>query len=363
MARKTAADPGPLPPLYARWMRELLKGQVAGEPQASCDDCAMCPSKGAGPAASELFYNPESKCCTYIPELPNYLVGRILSDADPALKHGRDTVRARLQAGHGVTPLGIAQPAAFEVLYGRAPGLFGRSTTIRCPHYIDDGGRCGVWKHRPSVCATWHCKHERGATGKEFWKALHLLLTSAQRALARWCVLELPAPVLALLFPFAAQGAVRPLDAADVDGRVNPALYDASWGDLKGREEEFFKDCARRVEALSWKDVLRIGGSELDVIQKMLLAAWEKVRSTELPERLRPGAFRVMPLSADSVRILTYSDIDPIEVPSALMDVLGYFEGRSTEEALKAISDEKDLELERDLLRQLVDFQVLVPGT
>src|SRR5436190_23566607 len=95
---KAAPDPGPLPPLYARWMRDLLKGAVSGEPEATCDDCAMCPSAGTAPAASTLYFNPDAKCCTYIPELPNYLVGRILSEADPALAHGRDTVRSRLRA-------------------------------------------------------------------------------------------------------------------------------------------------------------------------------------------------------------------------------------------------------------------------
>ena len=58
--------------------------------------------------------------------------------------------------------------------------------------------------------------------------------------------------------------------------------------------------------------------------------------------------------------MLTYSELDPIDLPSELMDVLGYFDGRPTEEALAAIEKAEGLTIEKDLLRQLVDFQVLV---
>jgi Fe-S-cluster containining protein len=342
-------------------MRELLKDRVGGEPEATCDDCAMCPSQGATPGVSELYFNPASKCCTYIPELPNYLVGRILSDSDPALAHGRDTVRGRLQAGAGVTPLGIAQPVTFEVLYRAAPGLFGRSQTIRCPHFIEEGGRCGVWRHRPSVCATWHCKHERGAVGRAFWKALHQLLCGVQRALARWCVLDLPPSVLSVLFPpLGNPGGSRPINAADIDGIASPSYYDAAWGSLKGREEEFYRRCARKVDALTWKDVRRIGGSELELLERLLLGAWKDLRSTAVPDRLRPGSVRVTAVTPETTRVISYSDLDPLEMPSELLDTLGYFDGRSTDDALRAIVREKGLEIERDLLRQLVDFQVLV---
>lgn len=58
------------------------------------------------------------------------------------------------------------------------------------PHYLDEaGGRCGIWKHRKGVCATWFCKHSRGATGRRFWAMLDQLLATVERELTRWCVL------------------------------------------------------------------------------------------------------------------------------------------------------------------------------
>jgi hypothetical protein len=95
---------------------------VPGEAPATCDDCAMCAPPGTKPEVSELFFNPETKCYTDVPELPNFLVGRILGDRSPDFAGGRETVVARLRAGMGVTPLGIAQPAVFEDLHKSAPG-------------------------------------------------------------------------------------------------------------------------------------------------------------------------------------------------------------------------------------------------
>lgn len=116
------------------------------------------------------FFDPQVKCCTYLPELPNFLVGRILADEDPALAVGRATVEKRLQAGVAVTPLGLDRTPFYDLLYQHADTAFGRSHTLRCPHYIEEGGLCGIWQHRNSVCATWFCKHVRGAMGFRFWK-------------------------------------------------------------------------------------------------------------------------------------------------------------------------------------------------
>src|SRR6266498_5696232 len=106
--------PSPLPALYAAWIDQLLAGPLPQESNATCDDCAMLPEDTRKPARSEAFFNPQTKCCTYVPELPNYLVGQILSDDDPAFASGRATVEERLHLGVNVTPLGLGQPPNFK---------------------------------------------------------------------------------------------------------------------------------------------------------------------------------------------------------------------------------------------------------
>src|SRR5215470_18692050 len=89
----------PLPPLYAKWMAELLEGPIPRESRATCDDCAMCEPEEEQKGPQSNYYDPTIKCCTYIPDLHNFLVGRILSDNDPATEWGRGTVEERIKAG------------------------------------------------------------------------------------------------------------------------------------------------------------------------------------------------------------------------------------------------------------------------
>ena len=151
-----------LPPLYAGWVEELLSGPVPEETRATCHNCAMLPRESDG-APDVLHFHPATKCCTFVPLLPNFLVGRILADSDPAGASGRRSVLERLRAADGVSPLGLDVPRRYGFLYGHNGG-FGRTPSMRCPHYLEtEGGLCGVWKHRNSICSTWFCKHDRGA--------------------------------------------------------------------------------------------------------------------------------------------------------------------------------------------------------
>ena len=62
-----------------------------------------------------------------------------------------------------------------------------------------------------------------------------------------------------------------------------------------------------------------------------------------------------------TTRISTYSDYNPLDVPSVVMELLSYFDGRPTADALSAIADERGFRLEPDLIRKMIDFGLLVP--
>jgi len=315
--------------------------------------------------SSDVFFNPETKCCTYIPELPNYLVGRILSDDDPAFSSGRDTVQRRLSAAVDVTPLGLGQPPNFQVLYSFSPGtLFGQSQTLLCPHYLaDEGGRCGVWKHRASVCATWYCKFVRGQVGFEFWTTLHQLLSRVERTLSVWCVLELDIGTAALkhLFPAPAPGRTKQVNPRALDGVADPLESRKLWGKWAGREAEFYRECARLVNSLDWPKVIAIGGVDIQIHAGLLREAYGKLMSQKIPKRLKLGAIQVIAMDRDYCRITSYGAYDPVSVPRQLIDVLGYFDGRPTEEVIRTIALEQGINLDRKLVRRLTDFSVLVP--
>jgi hypothetical protein len=319
---------------------------------------------GEGAGAAHYYFDPVIKCCTYIPELPNFLVGRILSDDDPAAQFGRATVEKRIKDGFAVTPLGLAQPPVFSLLYRSSEQSFGRSSTLRCPHYIEDGGRCGVWRNRDSTCATWFCKHVRGNVGYTFWReSLHRLLLVVERDLARWCVLEMH-PSNDLLEQLVASAswtsAAERVTGESLDSKVNQETYARLWGEWCARESEFFLRCAQLVSPLSWAEVLAIAGPEARAYAHLTKQAYNRLISDDVPPALNAGSIQLVQIQHEMTRVNTYNSYDPLDVPRIVMEVLHYFDGRPTEDALASIADERGIRLDLDLVRKMVDFGLLV---
>jgi hypothetical protein len=341
-----------LPVLPAGWLAALLDAPIPEETEATCDRCVMVSTlPGIG-------FHPESKCCTYTPELHNFLVGAMLDEPG----EGATTVRARLERKIAVSPLGLHRPRTHLVLYDDGgPAMFGRTRAMRCPHHLDDG-RCGVWRHREATCTTWFCKFSRGQTGQRFWHALHRLLATVERNLAWWCLQELgfPAQSLEVLLRDreASQLKAQRLQASELDG-LPPGGYRAIWGDWVGREEALFRECARLVAALSWAEVLGHCGATARTAAAIVRLRHAELLSEALPERLVAGAFRVLGFSTDTCRIVAYSEHDPVDIPSALLEVLPCFDGRPIDEVITDLAS-RGIEIEPEYLARLVDVGVLV---
>lgn len=359
----TASLTSSLPPLYANWIAEVLTGPIPAETKADCSNCAMCAKGEPRAKSSAIFFNPKIKCCTYLPEMFNFLVGRVLLDEDPALASGRAALEARLEKGIAVTPLGIGQTPTFKQLYKNNTKAFGQSETLRCPYYQEESGNCGVWRHRNSVCSTWFCKHERGETGLEFWKSLEQLLSAIEQSLARWCVLQLKvgAEAMRLLFPSprdqmnqeSGQNSIK------VDDIFDPENYRKIWGNWYNREKEFYKECARLVNGLGWQQVLEICGPELQIYVQLLQEAYHALMSKEVPVSARVGSFKVLTLNEKRVLVQSYSPYDPVELPKVLLDLLPYFDGTPTPEVIEKIAAQHQIRLEPELVRKLVDYAIL----
>ncbi len=147
-------DPEPLPTLYARWLREALGTVPSRELRADCGDCPMS-SDTAGSHAAVRF-DDRVKCCTYLPVLPNYLVGQCLADptvpaagvaiaasVDRRLFSAPTCFRSQVNAAFGITETQSVQ-------HGFA------STMVAVPAF-DNGKRsprCWAWPSArcPSGC-------------------------------------------------------------------------------------------------------------------------------------------------------------------------------------------------------------------
>ncbi len=341
-------------------MQQCLPAPIPPEREATCHDCAMCSSTPGESSSTAVFFNPATKCCTYLPRLWNFLVGALLADDSPEAAAGRRTVEARIDAGIAVTPFGLARTPVFDLHYSRILAAFGRAESLRCPHYIEEGGRCGVWRARESTCATWFCKYERGAVGLDFWERLHLLLVIAESSVSNWCVLELDPGEEALRALVAARPATapEPISAADFDHRRDPDQQRRLWGRWAGKEREFYRSAGELVRRLPWSRVRELGGSELAIAERLALEAFQRLLSHDVPPRLRAETITFTPDTEGGVAN-TYNGNDPVHLSRDVLEILPFFHGQPTDAALQAIRDELGVAVQPDMVRWLVDFGLL----
>ena len=344
--------------MYAKWVAEFVGGVIPREIRATCNACAMCADGRSNSASRGYFFDIGVKCCTYLPTLPNFLVGRILLDKDPTTEIGLSTVEKRIGDAIGVTPLGLMQSPIFSMLYHNSSDSFGQSKTLRCPHYIEEGGRCGIWRNRNSMCTTWFCKHVRGRVGQAFWRSLEHALRLIEKELAQWCVLELQPDtnVLRCIPDWSDEN----ITGDTLDNKVNQKTYQRMWGSWCEREGEFFQRCAELVSPMSWTEVAAVCGSEVRMQVRLVQESYNRLTSENVPNVLNVGPINLVQMEQGSTRVRTYSDFDPLDIPNTVMELLRYFDGRPTEQALAAIANERGIRVDPALVQKLVDFKVLV---
>ena len=61
------------------------------------------------------------------------------------------------------------------------------------------------------------------------------------------------------------------------------------------------------------------------------------------------------------MQLSTYSTLDPLRMPSALLAALPHFDGRAVDEIVAEVVAQRNLRLTPSLLQKLVDFGILMP--
>lgn len=340
-----------LPPLHAQWLKELLKISPPPETKATCATCRLCESP-ATKGKEKIYFSPLSKCCTYTPYLPNFLVGRVLLEADEKAVPGRTRVQQRIAQKIAVTPLGLGRTQEYLQNYSQAvdSGEFGQHAELVCPYYLaEQGGLCGIWQHRNAVCATWFCKHERGKPGMLFWQRVQELFTLLEKNLAIWCERQVGLDQTAL------ETAQR-LHSPIYESHLPEKAYRAVWGSWYGRESEFFEQCAQASNTLSWPELLKLGDSEVGTKIDEVRQAWRRLNSSYRPEFLEQGKYKLVSQEPRGEKVLleTYRKYDLLELPTELFEKLAAFDG--TQSAASLLPNLPD-----ELWQALLDHEVLVP--
>lgn len=351
-----------LPPAYKHLFNEFFDKPKVVESRATCDRCSMCDHGDASPVAME-FFNSETKCCTFWPILPNYLVGAILADESPEMAEGKRRIKKAIATRIGVTPWALHRPRKLSLLMLGYSESFGRSKTLKCPFYDDDNpvGTCSIWRHREVICMTYYCKYSGGMRGYEYWTALKSYLGHVQRVLSQNAARSIDPAVIEPQFK------KNTLTLEDMEDRApKESDYKAWWGQWVGREEEFYLKCHEWVQGVAPRDFAKNvdGSKDGAAALAQLVSKYELLQSKTLPTSLVRNARMKEAHVGDKVVITSYHRFDSFALDKDLFDVVGMFKADQTlEENLERLKREEGIELTPDLIEYLFAAGVLVEPT
>ncbi len=204
------------------------------EERVTCGDCPRIETDG---------YRPDYRCCTYLPRVPNYLLGLALEDpvSRPAVE--AEAVRSfLLPEGFQASP---RQWATF--LTDAGEDRFGKSEKTLCPFLQRATGFCGIYKYRNAVCSTYFCYHDDRKFGERFWGHLQTYMVQVEMALDQWCLEQLGFSVEAYVERLAGLAPQMADVCRAKDGAWTARARKIIWGDWYGREFEIYRACAALV--------------------------------------------------------------------------------------------------------------------
>ena len=235
-----------LPSIYRHLLPDIFNRDIPVEQYADCSNCNMCQPTDIVP--DQRFFSPKTKCCTFKPIIPNYLVGGILAD----MPH-RTKIHDYVDSGHKVTPFGYF-PSTDELRhYNRIiPDQFGIDESAMCELLVD--GNCSIWQHRNAICSTYFCHYFKGHHGKQFWEDVRDFLQLIEELLSNYCCEQLS--ISSDYLTSATTNFYVNVQAALRTTGTHPSLSDRDiWGHWTDKRRDFFLECHRISNALSPSDI------------------------------------------------------------------------------------------------------------
>lgn len=223
----------PFPGIY----RALLPAefQWLGLPIERFSDCSNCPQVERGEC------HEATRCCTYYPQWPNFLVGLALDD--PNLK---DEIELLIADGRFWPEGLVPTPRRFRVAaIANAKGFFGQLLALRCPFYRVKEGGCSIHNYRNSVCATYFCAHDHGTSGEKLWNSIASLLGNAETAVAQWAMNKEGIDPKA--YAKRVDSLANKLGSFDDGERFDESVAKFLWQDRYQDQIAFFKACGQHV--------------------------------------------------------------------------------------------------------------------
>lgn len=271
-----------LPELYMGLLPSALNIDLPSESFATCNNCSMCSEER--PHSSNSYYSVDTKCCTFHPHLPNYLIGYILSAKDSGMKEGQLRIQEIIKNRKGVFPSGIYPSKKYQSLYRHyGSQVFGKTVSLLCPFYVKESGLCSIWKSRESICSTYFCVHTGGIQGRNLWMTIKDYLTHVQESLAQYCLQK--KTFKSKQHEGALLESENNISIEDFD-EAPPSFeqYANLWSNYKGREIEFYKDCFEIVRLLKKDELLCLLGIKGETLLTDIIS--KNLELKDIPTRL-----------------------------------------------------------------------------
>jgi Fe-S-cluster containining protein len=350
-----------LPEVYRNFFPDLFGESIPAETMATCHDCAMCSKPGEPRLPNIQYFQPNAKCCTFFPRLPNYLVGGLLADSGAEMEEGRRRVRERIESRISATPHGVAPPKKTSVLLriGGDPS-FGKNKSLLCPYYEKEKGNCTVWKFREAVCSTYFCKSVSGQDGKKFWNTLKMYLLHVQDCLLWYCMHRLNVDT-EKMWDYLNAYNTESLTPEELDEIAMPEdLYRGLWGDWTGREQEFYLESFRLVRELSNSEFEEVGGITQQIMVDLLRKRHRQVVTPEIPAVLvQNPEMKMHSLNENECVVMTVSGF--FRIQKALYEVIQLFDGvKTTGEISRIVEERYDDTLREDLIIPMFQNRMLI---
>ncbi len=148
-------------------------------PNLQSVDCTSCTG------ATTMGINISTKCCTYYPVVPNFLLGFSLLSGS---RDTRNIISTLINKGH-VLPLGLMPSPIRQknTLIESRSKSFGNFDKVVCD-FLGDNGQCHVYEHRNAVCSSWFCSYGTTRHTEAWWKHLRNLMTHAEQSIGSWAI-------------------------------------------------------------------------------------------------------------------------------------------------------------------------------
>lgn len=213
---------------------EVFYFRVDPERKSSCFDCPQVKAKG---------FHPSVRCCTYIPRVPNFLLGMALLATDTQ-KMVEDFVTSGYAIPEGSQHSHLQLIASLEHV---SPSDSLKSNSIVCPFLDLKSKQCRMYSFRSGVCSTFFCIHDDQVEGREFWEHLQDFVSQIETALSQWVLSEIGFDVEAYFARFNLLSAEIDASSAPLTKAWSQMARKILFAEWYGREVAMFKRCAELV--------------------------------------------------------------------------------------------------------------------